>query len=622
MKSVLVLLVTISICQGSNPPIVFKGVQNYDWIYDDHDTGADRDLSIWRPNDLEYGYYPLGDVATASHDKPSTAAMMVKELTAGALSAPDSFTEIWNDRGSGGTHDVRIMQMNPPSGYTCLGHVAILGYSSTPDRNKYRCVRSEYVTTGQYVEIWLDRGSGADRDVGIWRNERGSSLDALDANTFTSFSNHGVPGGTPNMLSGQYAKNHLNVEISNENFIFTLYETSDMDEIWNDGGSGADRDVAIWRSKGSSNSYSLGDIAVGGGRPARGFVVKALRDDALRSPDDFRKIWDDSGSGADWDGAFYQPLCPHGYRTLGHVAMRNHHEKPPSNSVRCVKGEYTRAGQWAWVWNDAGSGADDDVTVWKAIPNGEGQGVEAMSTIRHHGGMNVGAYVLIPGQVNYVTGPPARRYILQNLQYLFDDRNLVNNEPENIQRTIVENRGDTVQQVTREVSYTYEETYSWSNTAGLEVSVSTTITTGVPLISSGGVTVSTTASFSHEWGGSTTKSYTDSVSVQVSVQPRSQKSAVIVGNRYTMDIPYTATLITEYEDGSRGVRNNYRGVFRGVQVNEIRVVYEADVPLTEENAVVEDAGGIDLGGIETGVIETGGIGVDWPPPFVEEIPFF
>lgn len=104
--------------------------------------------------------------------------------------------------------------------------------------------------------------------------------------------------------------------------------------------------------------------------------------------------------------------------------------------------------------------------------------------------------------------------------------------------------------------------------------------------------------------------------MQVTVQPRSRKEVVVVGNRYTIDLPFTARLITVYEDDSRGVRENYRGVFRGVQVNEIRVVYEADTPLEEGNAIVEDTGGIDFGGIETGDIL-----VDWPPPFVDEIPF-
>lgn len=115
-------------------------METYDWIYDDSGTGADRDVSIWRPTNAEYGYYPLGDAAVASHSAPTTSSMMVKELTPGALNSPVSFTEIWNDRGSGGRHDVRILRMNPPHGYVCLGNVAVLGYSNYPDRNKYRFV--------------------------------------------------------------------------------------------------------------------------------------------------------------------------------------------------------------------------------------------------------------------------------------------------------------------------------------------------------------------------------------------------------------------------------------------------------------------------------------------------
>lgn len=203
----------------------------------------------------------------------------------------------------------------------------------------FRCVREEYVTTGnptgRYEQIWLDRGSGADRDVGIWGNVISPlNLDALDANTFTAFNNHGSPTGAPLMLSSQYAKNHQNVEISGENFVFKLYEVNTMDEIWNDRGSGARYDLAIWRSTGPDEAYSLGDIAVGGGRPQRGYVVKALKTDAFQPAYDFRKVWDDRGSGARWDGAFYQPLCSDKYRSLGHVAMRNHHERPPNNAVR------------------------------------------------------------------------------------------------------------------------------------------------------------------------------------------------------------------------------------------------------------------------------------------------
>lgn len=38
-----------------------------------------------------------------------------------------------------GAHsDIRVMKMNPPADYICLGHVAVLGYDSTPDTKQYQ----------------------------------------------------------------------------------------------------------------------------------------------------------------------------------------------------------------------------------------------------------------------------------------------------------------------------------------------------------------------------------------------------------------------------------------------------------------------------------------------------
>ena len=92
-------------------------------------------------------------------------------------------------------------------------------------------------------------------------------------------------------------------------------------------------------------------------------------------------------------------------------------------------------------------------------------------------------------------------------------------------------------------------------------------------------TVSTTTTTTQTWGESTTESKTDTIEVEITVQPMSQKTATVVSNRYIADIPYTATLITTYADGSIGVRDDYSGVYRGVQVNEVRVVLDEDVPL-------------------------------------------
>lgn len=76
-----------------------------------------------------------------------------------------------------------------------------------------------------------------------------------------------------------------------------------------------------------------------------------------------------------------------------------------------------------------------------------------------------------------------------------------------------------------------------------------------------------------------TKSKSDSFAVEMTVQPHSQKTATLVANRYVADIPYEAKLITIYADGTRGVRNQYKGVYRGASIAEVRAVIGEDVPI-------------------------------------------
>ena len=96
------------------------------------------------------------------------------------------------------------------------------------------------------------------------------------------------------------------------------------------------------------------------------------------------------------------------------------------------------------------------------------------------------------------------------------------------------------------------------------------------------ITVTVTASYSYTTGESVEESKEDSIEVEVTVQPHSQKSVTVTSNRYVMDLPYTCTLTTLYADGSTGVRDNYKGTYEGVQINEIRVVYEEDIPLSSK----------------------------------------
>ncbi|PIK48553.1 hypothetical protein BSL78_14578 [Apostichopus japonicus] len=310
------------------------------------------------PKAIESGYYILGDAGVPSTNsaKPSTSAILVKEMEAGALAAPVSFTEVWRDRGSGGAYDGRFLKLNPPSGYTCLGFAAIKSWYTLPSLDLYR------------------------------------DTYALDAFTFTAVGNYNFPSGSPVLLNGQFVKNHQEVSFGADNFVFNVYETPDKDVIWTDRMTGAYKGISVWRSRGKTGTYSLGDIAYPATtqEPVRGFVVKALKEDALKAPVDFRQIYKDVGTGGRWDGAFYQPICPAGYRALGHVAMRNHWQKPPTDSMRCVKAEYTTPGKWVFIWDDRGSGGYQACTVSEAAAlNSDGQSVQAMWTVQSYSGMGL-----------------------------------------------------------------------------------------------------------------------------------------------------------------------------------------------------------------------------------------
>lgn len=90
------------------------------------------------------------------------------------------------------------------------------------------------------------------------------------------------------------------------------------DLVWWDKGSGGDHDGSYYRPKTPAGYYRLGHYGMGGyGAPTEAsIVVKELKPGMLVRPVGYSKIWDDSGSGADWDGSFWQPNPPQGYKCL------------------------------------------------------------------------------------------------------------------------------------------------------------------------------------------------------------------------------------------------------------------------------------------------------------------
>ena len=112
---------------------------------------ADLDGSFWSASSSD-DFYLLGDAVCEGCD-PCRALIRVKEISSSnilqkaeqhILIQPTGNTQIWNDSGSGARQSVNIYSLSAPTGYKCLGHIAV-GSNDEPDLNKYRCVRDDYV---------------------------------------------------------------------------------------------------------------------------------------------------------------------------------------------------------------------------------------------------------------------------------------------------------------------------------------------------------------------------------------------------------------------------------------------------------------------------------------------
>lgn len=140
---------------------------------------------------------------------------------------------------------------------------------------------------------------------------------------------------------------------------------------WNDDGSGGDNDGSFWKPQVPSGYSALVHSARGNyNTPSLNlFVARSIRSSgspALAAPVRFVPIWNDSGSDADRDGAFWKPIPPAGYVSLGSIGTSG---APPSiNSVRCVRKDLVEEGVYGGqIYNDLGTGADGNFSAWDVI---------------------------------------------------------------------------------------------------------------------------------------------------------------------------------------------------------------------------------------------------------------
>ena len=146
---------------------------------------------------------------------------------------------------------------------------------------------------------------------------------------------------------------------------------TEFDWIWNDSGSGSDRDGGYWWPRPGEGFHALGALGLSDhGDPNGNHAVLVVRDisgskerPALKPPLEYTWIWNDAGSGADSDVAFWQPVPPEGYVAMGTVATNG--AQPPVDMVRCVRADLVQPAEvGSLTWNDTGSGADREFSSW------------------------------------------------------------------------------------------------------------------------------------------------------------------------------------------------------------------------------------------------------------------
>jgi hypothetical protein len=245
-------------------------VDKYELVYADRGTGADQDISIWKPITTDL---IVGHVATVGYEKPTKSVMTIKLYDENATKYPVDYKLIYTDKGTGGDQDGAFWEPIAPKGYVALGYVATASYKK-PSLKEVVCVKEEYTAFGlTETMIWNDKGSGGDQDVSIW--------DIRTPNVFSdgeySFVKSNTFWANPSYeaLDLEHANNTLSVQMI-ENLV-GRYRRKDAQNEWHEGQIFWNKDtgVAKWLNN-AGISWELGTKPL---RAERGACVFATNKD-------------------------------------------------------------------------------------------------------------------------------------------------------------------------------------------------------------------------------------------------------------------------------------------------------------------------------------------------------
>ncbi|MEL7531649.1 MAG: Vps62-related protein [Bacteroidota bacterium] len=199
-KHFLILLSVIAFAFTANAQIQsittsaleIKVVSRFEAVYADNGTGADLDLSTWKPL-VNSGFYALGHYAKEGYGAPNAQMLSVRAIDPSAVRHPVDYRKVYGDHGTGGDQDGAFWEPIAPAGYVALGTVATRSYEK-PSVKEVVCIRKDLVRRVSVGgQIWNDRGSGGDMDISLWNLGMGDECNTLLSNSFFAFSQYYQP---------------------------------------------------------------------------------------------------------------------------------------------------------------------------------------------------------------------------------------------------------------------------------------------------------------------------------------------------------------------------------------------------------------------------------------------
>jgi Vacuolar protein sorting-associated protein 62 len=148
--------------------------------------------------------------------------------------------------------------------------------------------------------------------------------------------------------------------------------TSGYDMRYNDRGSGSPMDGTFWHPRSEGGFRPVASVCVAGygdiNNNRASMLVADAGNGAVAAPTGYSWVWNDAGSGASMDGSVWRPVAPAGYIALGDVATSNH-DAPSVNDVWCVRADLVTTGVFAGdrAWQDRGSGGRSDIAAWPVV---------------------------------------------------------------------------------------------------------------------------------------------------------------------------------------------------------------------------------------------------------------